>query len=317
MPAVVPVNTDVATATQVDLRRLNLLAHLTQAAPAGSEVDPTPAAQALAASFPALPSALTQDLEALQASGLIAGLDDTSLGGPPTVAVTENGRRAVDFARSQVESNRDACSAAVGPLVLRFLVAGQRHLASTEALTEAGLTLFAGPLPEHSVERAASELKELGLIKGQRVAPDVILVPTITAEGRDCLYSSRPVLARSDSTTGAPTYSMTFGNITGGAVSIGNSGNVHQDVTVTIDQATTALRIALDALRTAVDDDEAAQVDAVIATLDEADDTGRKSLLARAASQAKRLATIAATKGVEVATATAVTAAATHLMGVL
>ncbi|MBW3068415.1 hypothetical protein GZ998_02655 [Actinomyces sp. 594] len=317
MSNAVPVNSNLVTATQVDLRRLNLLAHLYEDAEEGAEVDPAPAAAALAVSFPALPGTLREDLTALQASGLVAGLDDTSLGGAPTVAVTPTGRQAVESARAQIASDPDARHAAVGLLVLSFLLTHGHQEVATEPMRAAGVTVLAEPLPDDSVEAAVLELDELGLINAQVTWGGAVIPLGITAEGRICLRSSRPVLLADVSTPSAPIYNTTVGTITSGAVAIGANGDVHQDVIVNVDQATANLRIALESLYEDLPDDMRSQVDDVVAKIDEAEDTGSKSLLARAAAQARRLANLVTTKGIETATTVTVTTAATALMGLM
>ena len=96
-----PIDRDLVSASQVDLRRLSLLAALAAAGRRGTDVDPEPAAKGLEPFFRGLPGCLDGDIEALLAEELVI-LDD-SIVARKGVMVTDNGRALVERLRRQTE----------------------------------------------------------------------------------------------------------------------------------------------------------------------------------------------------------------------
>lgn len=317
-----PIDRDLVFASQVDLRRLSLLAALAAAGRRGTDVDPEPAAKGLEPFFRGLPGCLDGDIEALLAEELVI-LDD-SIVARKGVMVTDNGRALVERLQQSAASDRDARTAVVAVMALYYMhvCEGQARLATTDALRRAGATLIGGPLPDGCVEEALKELHDLGFIDARRTWNGMVIPLSVTSEGRAVLRASRPVLIPEQ---GRGKMSSVFnttinGEVRGQNIVVGSQGDIDQDATViTADQTIANLRVAVDALYVALAGQKDLQdkIEALLEKLDEAEDQGDRSLMARALSGLSRLAQRVAGKGVDHAVTLAVTKSAGLLMKAL
>lgn len=313
-----PMNRDLVRASQADLRRLSLLAALAGSAGEGCDVDPEAAAEALRTVFTGLPGCLDQDVEALCDEKLV--LPDQSLAATRNVTVTPAGRQLVEHLQDNANQDRDARTAVVASMVLCYVHTHEHPGTTTDVLRDAGVTVLGLPLPDGCVEEALKELHDLGLLQGTKAYGTVIL-PSLTAEGRKAVRSGRPVLLPDDDRGGmSSVFNTTItGGIQGQNVAVVSQGDVNQEATITLDQAMTDLRIAVDDLYAALAGQKDLQnkIDELLEQLNAAEDRGSKSLMARALSGLRRLAQKAAEKGIDQAVALAVAEAVTPLLKAL
>lgn len=312
------ISCNLVSAPLADLRRLSLLAAL---AAANDDVDPEMFVQELKGVFQGLPECLNGDVQALHAEGLV--LPDDSIARTNEVTVTEAGRMLVQRLQTSVESNSDACVAVVAAMVLHYVHThkDQVRRTSTDALRDAGVRLFARELPDDCVEEAIRELYDLGLVDGTVTMGGHVILSNITSEGRTLLRIGDPVLVPGSEKAGVSSVFNTTinGGVQGQNVAVASQGDVHQDATINIDQATADLRVAVNDLYTALAGQEDLQdkIDALLEQLDKAEDQGSKSRMARALSGLCRLAGRVAGKLVDTTVALAVTEAATPLLKAL
>lgn len=316
-----PINTNLVSAPLNDLRRLSLLAEL---AAKEQDVDPETFVPGLKEVFRGLPGCLEEDVKALSGDGYIV-LDD-SIAMRKEVSVTEDGRTLVRRLQESVNSNWEVRTAVVAAMVLYYMHLHKDRASSTttESLRDAGITVFGSPLPDGCVEEALKELHDLGMINGTKGHQGGRIVrPEITVKGSDLLRSGRPVLLPDNDRGGAsPVFNTTInGGIQGQNIAVASQGDVFQDVTtvINVDQAMADLRIAVDALDTALNGygDLQKEIAQLREQLNEAEDQDRKSLMARALSDLKRFAQKAADKGIDQAVTMAVTEAAKLLLNAI
>lgn len=312
-----PISTDLVSVPLNDLRRLSLLAEL---AAKEQDVDPETFVPGLKEVFQGLPECLEEDVKALSGDGYIV-LDD-SIAMRKEVSVTEDGRTLVRRLQESVNSNWEAHTAVVAAMVLYYMYSHKDRASSTttESLRDAGITVFGSPLPDGCVEEALKELHDRGLIDGTKGHQGGRIVrPEITVKGRDILISGRPVLLPDDDRGGtSPVFNTTInGGIQGQNVAVASQGEVFQ--TVNVDQAMADLRIAVDALDTALNGygDLQKEIAQLREQLNEAEDQDSKPLMARALSDLRRFAQKAADKGIDQAVTMAVTGAATLLLNAI
>lgn len=310
-----PISRNLVSAPLADLRRLSLLAAL---AAADHDVNPEMFVHELKDVFQGLPECLDGDVQALHDEGLV--LLDDSIAQTKDVTVTNDGRTLVQRLQASIESNRDARVAVVAAMVLCYVHTHEDQASSTttESLQKAEITVFGSPLPDNCVEEALKELHDLEFLQGTKAYGTVIL-PSLTAEGREVLRSGRPVLLPDQNRGGTSSVFNTTinGGIQGQNVAVASQGDVYQEATtVTVDQAMADLRIAVDALYEALEgqDDLRDKIEELLGQFDEAEDRESKSRMARALSGLRRLAQKAASKGVDQAVTLAVTEAATPLL---
>lgn len=313
------INRNLVSASLADLRRLSLLAALAQAGSVGEAVDPAEAAKTLEPVFSGLPTCLDEDITALCEEKLI--IRDLALASTPSVTVLNPGCELAERLKTSVESDQDALTAVVASMVLYYMHThkDRARSTSTESLRDAGITVFGMPLPDGCVEEATTELYDLGLIEGTKGNQGGLVIPSrVTSKGRTVLLKGGPILVPEESRAGTSSvYNTTInGGIQGQNIAVASQGDVHQDATINIDQATADLRIAVNDLYTALAGQEDLQdkIDALLEKLDEAEDQGSRSRMARALSGLSRLAGRVAAKGVDTTVTMAVTEAATPLL---
>ena len=144
----------------------------------------------------------------------------------------------------------------------------------------------------------------------------------VTSEGRAVLRTDQPILIPEQGRGKVPSVFNTTinGEIRGQNIVVGSQGDIDQDaMTITADQATANLRVAVDALYVALAGQKDLQdkIEALLEKLDDAEDQGDRSLMARALSGLSRLAQRVAGKGVDHAVTLAVTKSAGLLMKAL
>ena len=318
-----PINRNLVSAPLADLRRLSLLAELARTSSEGEDADPGAAAKVLQPVFSGLPACLSEDITALCEEELV--IRDPSLASTSNVTVLAPGRELVAHLKTSVDTDQDALTAVVAAMVLHYMHTHKdraRSTPKTESLRGAGITVFGTPLPDGCVEEVLMELHDLGLIDGTKAYGGTVLLPSVNDEGRKVLRKGRPVLLPDDGPAGASSsvFNTTInGGVQGQNVAVASQGDVHQNATINIDQATADLRVAVNDLYTALAGQEDLQdkIDALLEQLDKAEDQGSKSRMARALSGLCRLAGRVAGKLVDTTVALAVTEAATPLLKAL
>jgi len=314
-----PIDRDLVSASQVDLRRLSLLAALAAAGRRGTDVNPEPAAKGLESFFRGLPGCLDGDIEALLAEKLV--ILDNSIVARKYVMVTDNGRMLVERLQQSAASDRDVRTAVVAVMTLCYMHVreDQARSVTTDVLRHAGATLIGGPLPDGCVEEALKELHGRGFIETRKTQDGTVIPLSVTSEGCDVLRKGQPILIPEQGRGKVPSVFNTTinGEIWGQNIVVGSQGDIDQDaMTITADQATANLRVAVDALYVALAGQKDLQdkIEALLEKLDEAEDQGDKSLMARVLSGLSRLAQRVAGKGVDHAVTLAVTKSAGLLM---
>ena len=319
-----PINRNLVSAPLADLRRLSLLAELARTSSEGEDADPGAAAKVLQPVFSGLPACLSEDITALCEEELV--IRDPSLASTSNVTVLAPGRELVAHLKTSVDTDQDALTAVVAAMVLHYMHTHKdraRSTPKTESLRGAGITVFGTPLPDGCVEEVLMELHDLGLIDGTKAYGGTVLLPSVNDEGRKVLRKGRPVLLPDDGPAGASSsvFNTTInGGVQGQNVAVASQGDVYQEATtVNADQAMADLRIAVDALYTALEGQTDLQdkIEELLKQLDEAEDQKSKSLMARALSGLSRLAQRVVGKVGDTAVALAVPKAVTPLLEAL